>query len=107
MADRVDLGEALHDPVIGVAQDRHHLRDGLDVVFHRNLAHDLVAARLGVDETRTRDPDALDEALAEHLLAGHVEELELQRRRAAVYNQYLVDFLSHLLLAATERGPPV
>ena len=97
VADRVDLGKGLDDPARGVAQHRHHGADRRHVVLERHLPHDLLAARLGIGEARTRDADALDKALAEHLLAAHVEELELERRRAAVYDENFFYFLCHFL----------
>ena len=91
VADRVQFGEGGDDADLRVGQDGHDLADGRHMVLHRHLAHDLVAPGLRVDETRAVQADALHEPLAEHLLALHVEELELKRRRAAVDDENFLD----------------
>ena len=95
VADGVDLAKALYHAALRIAQHRHHLRNGLHVVLHRHLAYDLVAARLGVDEPRPGYADALHQPLAEHGLALHVEELELEGRRTTVYYEDLLNRFLH------------
>ena len=85
VADRINLPEGLDDADSGVAQDLH---DGLDrghMVWNRHLLHDLLGARLGIHEAGACDADAFHKTLAEHLLALHVKEHVLERRRTGVY----------------------
>ena len=84
VAYRVHLGEGLEDPVLRIGERGHDFLERGRVVRRLDVLRELVLARLLVDEPRAGDADALDEPLAEHLLALHVEELELQRRRTAI-----------------------
>ena len=105
----VKLGQGLDDADLLVRQHGHDLGNGLDMVLHRNLANNLLASRLRIDQTRPGDANALDKPLAEHLLALHVEELELQRRRAAVDDENLLNrfhFFSQMSPPPQRRGRP-
>ena len=103
------------DELLGLGHVRlvHERRVGEDLAAVQHAVADRVnalrrVAELGDDVLqrlrvvlRAAAADALDEALREPRLRLHVEELVLERRAPRVDNQYLPDFLLHLILHFT------
>ena len=104
VADAVDLGLVLDDPVLGVQEEGQDHLDGDRVV--RDLADlaDLVLALGLVGDDRVARADLLDDALGQEALVLHPHELELDRGTAAVQNEHFHEFTILLSRTRSRRG---
>ena len=93
VADGVDLGEGLEDADGGVDELLRDERERLGVIVRLDGLLALLVARAGVDEVGVVGADALDEALGENGLLGHVEEGELEGRGTGVDDEDVADGL--------------
>jgi len=87
VSDRVNLLQRLDDTVLGIGDSRHDSLESLCVIGSLYVLYDLLTTGLLVGKAASGDADALDQALAEHLFALHVEEHILERGRSRIDNQ--------------------
>ena len=95
VSNRVNLLQRLDDTVLGIGDSRHDSLESLCVIRCLHILYDLVRASLLVGNTAAGDADALDQTLAEHLFALHVEEHVFERGRSRIDNQNFSYVLFH------------
>ena len=100
VADGVHVGQRLEDTDGGIDQFFRDKRKRLGVVLGLDGLLGLVPARAGVDKIGVVGADALNDALGENGLFGHVEESELEGGGTGIDDEDVPD----VLLAATGHG---
>ena len=107
VADGADLALILHNSALAGGHHLNDLGESLGVGGEGNLFGPGAAVGL-MGDLAALDADALAQALAQHVLIVHVDELVLQRRRTAVDNQnlhVLVSSCNHVKSKNRRKNP--